>query len=342
MRLQAFYELGNGQEAQREFQYIKVTDGKGIYKWTDYNGDGIQQLDEFEVAEYADLAQYIRIYTNSVRYIASNKNKLSLALFVNPSVVFSSENKFLKRWNINLSLNSQNSYYKKEKALVMNPFEKNTDQILKNQNILAVLQFNPTDKSGWNGTYRWLNNQNLINANFSNEERKQNAHFLTLGYWFSKLFRVDWENSAQNIQNASQMFDTRNFALFNLETKPKATYKLAENLQAEFSTAYRNKKRTDGQEQLKSYDLTGSLQWERKKTTIRGSFSFINNDFVGNNFSLVGNQMLDGLKPGKNQVWTVFLQQNINAFILLNINYEGRNSGDRTIHIGSMQVKASF
>lgn len=87
MRLQAFYELGNGQEAQREFQYIKVTDGQGIYKWTDYNGDGIQQLDEFEIAEYSDLAQYIRIYTNSVRYIPSNKNKIQLALFVNPSVV---------------------------------------------------------------------------------------------------------------------------------------------------------------------------------------------------------------------------------------------------------------
>ncbi len=342
MRLQAFYELGNGQEAQREFQYIKVTDGQGVYKWTDYNGDGIQQLDEFEIAEYADLAQYIRVYTNTVNYIPSNKNKMQLALFVNPSVVFNSENQFLKRWNFNISLNSQNSFYKRERVLVLNPFEKNEDQILKNQNFLASAQFNPTEKSGWNGNYRFIANDNLINANFSNEERSQTSNFLNLGYWFSKDFRVDWENSLHHIENASQLFSSRDYVLNNFETKPKATYKFTEAIQAELSSALRQKKRADGEEFLKTFDLTGSLQWERRKTSVRGNFSFINNDFTGNNFSIVGNQMLDGLKPGKNQVWSVFLQQSINSFIQLNVNYEGRNSGERTIHIGSMQVKASF
>ncbi|WP_082723079.1 hypothetical protein [Chryseobacterium indologenes] len=342
MRLQAFYELGNGQEAQREFQYIKVTDGQGIYKWTDYNGDGIQQLDEFEIAEYSDLAKYIRVYTNSVRYIPSNKNKLQLALFVNPAIVFNSENKFLKRWNFNFSLNSQNSFYKKDKVLVLNPFEKNSDQILKNQNILASVQFNPTDKSGWNGNYRFITNDNLINANFSNEERQQTSQFVNIGYWFNKEFRVDWENSVHDIKNSSQQFTTRDYRLNNFETKPKATYKFTDAIQAELSSAYRQKKRLDGEELLKAFDVTGTIQWERKKTSIRGNFSFINNNFNGNNFSIVGNQMLDGLKPGKNQVWSVFIQQAINSFIQLNLNYEGRNSGDRTIHIGSMQVKASF
>lgn len=342
MRLQAFYELGNGQEAQREFQYIKVIDGQGIYKWTDYNGDGIQQLDEFEIAEYADLAQYIRIYTNTVNYIPSNKNKMQLALFVNPSVIFDSENQFLKRWNFNISINSQNSYFKRERILVLNPFEKNEEQILKNQNILASAQFNQTDKSGWNGNYRFIANSNLINGNFSNEERKQTSHFLNIGHFFTKDFRIDWENSVHNIENASQLFSTRNFHLENFETKPKATYKFTEAIQAEVSSAFRQKKRTDGEEFLKTFDLTGSLQWERSKTSVRGNFSFINNDFTGNNFSIVGNQMLDGLKPGKNQVWSLFLQQSVNSFIQLNVNYEGRNSGERTIHIGSMQVKASF
>ncbi|OWK97443.1 hypothetical protein AP75_11230 [Kaistella haifensis DSM 19056] len=342
MRLQAFYELGNGQEAQREFQYIKVTDGQGVYKWTDYNGDGIQQLDEFETAEYADLTQYIRVYTNTVNYLPSNKNKLQLALFVNPSVVFNSENRFLKRWNFNISLNSQNSFFKRDRVFVLNPFEKNEDQILKNQNLLASAQFNSTEKSGWNGNYRFIANDNLINANFSNEERSQTSHFLNLGYWFNKNFRVDWENSVHQIENASQLFSSRDYLLNNFETKPKATYKFIEKLQAEVSSAWRQKIRKDGEELLKTLDLTGSLQWDWRKTTVRGNFSFINNDFTGNNFTIVGNQMLDGLKPGKNQVWSVFLQQAVNSLIQLNVNYEGRNSGERTIHIGSVQVKASF
>lgn len=342
MRLQAFYELGNGQEAQREFQYIKVTDGQGVYKWTDYNGDGIQQLDEFEVAEYADQAQYIRIYTNTVKYLASNKNKLQLALFVNPSVILSSGNEFLKRWNFNVSLLSQNAFTKGDRVLILNPFAKEKDQISKTQNLMFSTLFTSTDKSGWNGNYRFTATNNLVNANYSIEERSQDSHFLNVGYWFNKNFRTDWENQFQNVDNNSQLFSSRNYLLQIWETKPKATYKLTESLQTELYGALRQKKRTDGDELLKAYELSGTLQWDRQKTSVRASFSFINNDFSGNSFSIVGNQMLEGLKSGKNQVWTVFLQQSVNSFIQLNVNYEGRNSGDRTIHIGSMQVKASF
>lgn len=342
MRLQLFYELGNGQEAQREFQYIKVTDGQGVYKWTDYNNDGVQQLDEFEVAEYADLAQYIRVYTNSVNYLASNKNKLQMALFVNPSVIISSENAFLKRWNFNLSLLSQNSYMKGSKVLVWNPFEKQSNQLLKTQNILASALFTSNEKSGWNGSYRYTDNDNLVNANYSNEAHAQKSHFLNVGYSFSKTFRTDWENTLQNVSNSSQVYASRNYLLQNWETKPKGTYKLTETLQTELSGALRQKKRTDGDEILKTYEISGTLQWEKAKTSVRANFSFINNDFTGNSFSIVGNQMLEGLKAGKNQVWTLYIQQAINSFIQLNVNYEGRNSNDRTIHIGSMQIRASF
>ena len=342
MRLQAFYELGNGQEAQRAFQYIKVTDGQGVYKWTDYNGDGVQQLDEFEIAEYVDLAQYIRVYTNTVNYTPSNKNKLQLSLFVNPYIILNSENAFIKRWNFNFSLLAQNSFYKKDEVVILNPFKKEDDQIMKNQNMLISALFNSTEKSGWNGNYRYINNINLINANFSLEENKRTSHFFNIGYRINKNLRADWENHLGNIENNSQLFSSRNYILKNIETKPKITYKFSEAIQSELSGSYIHKNRIDGEEALDSVHFTGALQWEKNRTSVRGSFSLINNHFTGNSFSLIGNTMLDGLKAGKNQVWSLYVQQNINSFIILNINYEGRNSPDRTIHIGSVQIKASF
>ena len=170
---------------------MKVTDGQGIYKWTDYNGDGIQQLDEFEIAEYADLAQYIRVYTNTVKYIPSNKNKLQLSLSVNPYIVFNSDNQFLKRWNFNISLNAQNSFFKEDRVLEFNPFKTENNQILKNQNLLFSVLFNPTEKSGWNGNYRFIDNQNLVNANFSIEKKNTQTHLINFGYWFNKILRAD-------------------------------------------------------------------------------------------------------------------------------------------------------
>lgn len=342
LRLQAFYELGNGQEAQRDFQYLKVTDGQGIYKWTDYNTDGIQQIDEFEVAEYTDLAQYIRVYTNTIKYLPSNKNKLQLALYITPAIIFHSENSFFKRWNFNLSLNTENAYIKGSKTVTWNPFEKNKTHILKNQQLLAAAQFLPNTLSGWNGVYRFIHHHNLFNANFSQEEKQQRTHFLNIGYKFTQNFRIDWENQYQYLQNHSELFKTRDYSLYDLHTRPKIIYKIEHNLQAEASSALIRKKRINGIERLKSTEITGSLQWDYAKTTLRGSFSFIHNQFTGNSFSIVGNQMLSGLKTGKNQIWNLILQQDINSFLKLNLNYEGRNSGERTIHTGSVQIKAGF
>lgn len=342
MRVQAFYELGNGQEAQREFQYIKVTDGQGVYKWTDYNGDGVQQLDEFEIAEYQDLAQYIRIYTNTVRYLSSNKNKLQAALYLNPALIFDSENTFLQRWNFTLSALSQNSYFKGNKTIEWNPFKKDQNQILKVQNILFSANFTPKEIVGWSANYKYLQSQNLINANFSTEDLQRENHTVNLNYSFNPNLRAEWSNSYIETENSSQLFSARNYLLSQWETRPKLNYNFTEALQAGIGFAYKNIDRKDGIEQLKTSEIMGSLQWERVKTSLRAQFSFINNSFSGNSFSIIGNQMLEGLKPGKNQVWSIIMQQAINSFLNLNLNYEGRNSESRTIHIGSVQVRASF
>ena len=81
--------------------------------------------------------------------------------------------------------------------------------------------------------------------------------------------RADWENQLQNYQSSSQLFKTRDYTLNLYETKPKLVYKLSEGIQTEVSTAYKIKDRKDGEEFLKTFDATGTLQWEKQKTSIR-------------------------------------------------------------------------
>ena len=53
--------------------------------------------------------------------------------------------------------------------------------------------------------------------------------------------------------------------------------------------------------------------------------------------------MLEGLKKGDNFTWEVLLNKRIAKNLSLTLNYNGRNSsGGKTIHTGTMEMRAFF
>lgn len=110
------------------------------------------------------------------------------------------------------------------------------------------------------------------------------------------------------------------------------------------SYIYQNKKNKTGVESLKQNELKTDLQWTlASKMSVFGTMSYINNRFVGNQESVVGNQMMEGLRAGNNIVWQLQIQRQISSFLQLNLSYDGRkNESTSTIHTGSVQLQARF
>lgn len=77
------FETNSGTLPQQEFTYVEVNAGQGQYTWNDYNNNGVQELEEFEVSSYPDQAKYVRVLLPNQIFIKTHQNKFSQLLTLN-------------------------------------------------------------------------------------------------------------------------------------------------------------------------------------------------------------------------------------------------------------------
>ena len=123
----ALYETGSGQEQQRDISYIQVMTGQGQYTWIDYNHDGIQQLNEFELATFQDQANFVRIYTPTNVYVKSENTQFNYSILISPKAISNriahkKMREFVGRFNLQSALQSSKKILA-DKNLLFNPFE---------------------------------------------------------------------------------------------------------------------------------------------------------------------------------------------------------------------------
>ncbi len=347
IRFSTAIESNSGLLAQQEYTYLKVEPGQGVYKWVDYNGNGIQELDEFEIAEFPDEAEYIRVLLPNQHFVQVNENKFSQMLTLQAKQ-WSDRNGIL---GILGKLHNQTSYLidrkveKDGKGPNLNPFKDGGDaQIGLNLNFRNTLYFNRgMQKYTTSYTYIHTANENL--QAFGLQKNKIQSHQLR----FQHKIQEQWVFHSKLItsisETSSSNFESRNYLLKNQEAEPKISFLAGLNTSIDLFYRFAEKRNQLGdKELLEQHKLGLAFTYSnRQKHSIYGEINYIDNSFEGDAMSPVAYQMLEALQPGTNFTWTTRIQKKLTDYLDLNFDYQGRKSdGSRTIHTGSVQLKAYF
>jgi len=118
---------------QQDFTYVEVEPGQGNFVWFDYNENGIQELEEFEVAQFQDQAIYVRILLPNQVYIRTHQNKLSQSITLNPIQWANSPLKSIKKFWSHFYNQSSFLIDRKDKNnneyVQLNPFQSKVEKI---------------------------------------------------------------------------------------------------------------------------------------------------------------------------------------------------------------------
>ncbi len=341
------YENTSGTLPQQEFTYLEVDAGQGVYTWNDYNGNGIQELEEFEVARFSDQAMYVRVFLPNQIFVKTHQNKFSQSVTLNPAQWQNKEGfkKVLSYFYNQTSYITDRKIIRRGDNFDFNPFSTDDDGVLGlNSAIRNSLYYN-RGKQKHSLTYNFLSSRAKNLLSVGSQENKNSSHQLQYANLIQKSWLVAFAAKTDESKAFSENYVSKNFKLTGYELAPKLSYLFNKNASWDVFYEFASLENLiNERESLNSQRVGTSFAYaSEKKITINGEFSFIQNNYDGDALSPVAYQMLEGLQPGKNMTWRLLLQKNLTQFLDINVNYQGRKSEtSNAIHTGSVQLRAFF
>jgi hypothetical protein len=345
------YELGAGQEQQRDFSYVEVPAGRGEFAWIDYNGDGIPQLNEFEVAQFPDQAKYIRLFTPTNRFIKAVYNTLNGSMVFAPPPAWrrdpSSWRKLLSRFNAQLSLQITGKSIDEGRFRIQlfPSAASDTSLILFSSNIANTFSYNRFSTK-WGADFTRVRNITKGILTYGFETREVNNHNLRIRKNWGRYITSTLTGTAgtNELVTPNPKFDNRNYNIRLYSLSPALIYTRGATFRTQVNYKWDLREGESGGTDQRSE--ANSLQIESKYNLVQtavvsGRFTVSNIRFQGTPNSTVSYIMLDALQPGNNLLWALDFTKRFANALELTFQYEGRKPGDtRVIHLGRAGIRA--
>lgn len=356
LRLNTNYEIGSGQEAKVEFQFIRVNKGEGTFVWEpteqyDLNGDSIPQINEFVIAPFRDQANYVRINTFTNDFIRTNNVGLNQSLRLTPRIIWLNKTgwkKALSKFSTLSTLRINRKVKLDDAISAWNPFDLaivDTSLVTIAAAIRNVVFFNRNHpKYDFQIGQSDSRNRNVLTTGF--ESRQTSEKFIRSRWNITPVFSNQVNYSIGNRKSDAELFDNRDFNINFQKITPQFSYLPNQQYQATLEYEFQRAENTltDFPALAKLHTLKLEMQYNRtQKLALKSDFSFVNISVTGATNPTLELTLLEGLKKGKNFLWGLTLNRQLAANVQMSLRYEGRKTGDsRTVHLGSAQVRATF
>lgn len=347
IRLNTTLESSNGVLPQQEFTYVKTEPGQGVYAWQDYNGNGVQELDEFEVAQFQDQAEYVRVLLPNQVFVKIRNNSFSQTLTLNPQAWSNASGvkKVLSHFYNQTSYIVDRQIRRRGDNFNINPFDEGDEEPLGlSLNFRNALFFN-RGKQRYTTSYTYLSSSNSNLLSLGLQTQQLESHQLNINHKFWEQWLLTLKGALSTNESISENFSNRNYELDTRDVFPKLSFLASQQTRFDIFYQWVQKENLLGlREELLQQNLGVSFAYNNvEKISINGEFKYIDNAFDGSAFSPVAYQMLEGLQPGTNYTWNVLFQKRITKYLDANLSYFGRKSENtKTIHTGSVQLRAFF
>ncbi len=353
-----FYEIGSGLEVKKQFSYIQVPVGQGVYVWNDYNFNGVKELNEFEVAVLPGTAEYIKVYTPTSDYIKTYSNQFSQTLTLKPAALWANKTgikNFIARFSDQTAYRIDRKSTETDLAKAYNPFLVIPNDTSSNafktlitinssfRNTLFINQLSPV--FGLDISYQDVRNKVLLVNGF--DTRRNSYKEARLRWNMSQQFswNIDYKDGTKI--SSSQYFASRDYSILYYEAEPKFNYQPNTSFRATVSFKYTDKKNKNefGGQRAILQDYGAEIKYnvlQKGSLNVKANFIQIKYNDPEKNTALAF-EMLDALKTGQNITWGIAYQRNLSNNLQLSLTYDGRKSeGTKTIHTGGAQVRAYF
>ncbi len=346
----SFLEIGSGLELQKEFIYIEVPAGQGVYTWNDYNDNEIKELNEFEIAAFSDQATYIRVFTPNNNYVKIYSFQYNQNLNIDFKRIIDGKTmveKFLNKFYNQTAVNTHKKTNDLDLQTLLNPLVNADNPIIQQMsNSLRNSLFFNRSSSKYSVelvTQLFANKNLLINGTDFISTNKDQIKFR----WnMNKSFMLNSQLTKEIKKNSSTYMTNRNYDIENMEINNRISFQPNTLFRIAINGRYSEKRNSIeyGNEKAFINDIGLELRRsKRDKGLLNGELHLVNINYNGESSSTIGFEMLEGLQLGNNITWKLGFQKNMSNNIQISINYNGRKlEENRAIHTGSMQMRAFF